>query len=90
MIAPTAARRTAETDPIGSVSLCSEHMFATVNGMHPFDICDETEWLLTAADVDMLVSGVGADAEFRLADPVMRCRSCGIHCRSPGSTSSTR
>ena len=36
--------------------------------MHPSNVCDETEWFLTAADVDMLVSGVDAAAEFRPAD----------------------
>ena len=43
-------------------------MFAIVSGMHPSDIREETEWFLTAADVDMLVSGVDADVEFRPAD----------------------
>ncbi len=37
--------------------------------MYPSEICDETEWFLTAADVDMLAgSGIDSDAEFRPAD----------------------
>ncbi len=36
--------------------------------MYPFDVCDETDWLLTAADIDMLESGLDPAAEFRPAD----------------------
>ena len=44
-------------------------MFATVNIMHLSHVCDETEWFLTAADIDMLTgSGINSDAEFRPAD----------------------
>ena len=44
-------------------------MFAMLNGMHPSDVCEETDWFLTAADIDMLdASGLDSDAEFRPAD----------------------
>ena len=36
--------------------------------MHPSDVCEESEWFLTEADIDMLTSGVDPAAEFRPAD----------------------
>ena len=36
--------------------------------MYPSDVCDETEWFLTEADIDMRSSGVDPTDEFRPAD----------------------
>ncbi len=36
--------------------------------MFPSEICEETEWFLTDADIDLLASGVDLAAEFRPAD----------------------
>ena len=45
-----------------------KHMFATLNNMFPSDVCDETDWFLTEADIDVLTSGIDPADEFRLAD----------------------
>ena len=44
-------------------------MFAIVSDMYSSDVCEETEWFLTAAEIDMLdASGIDPEAEFRPAD----------------------
>ena len=46
-----------------------KHMFAIMVVMYSIDVCDETEWFLTAADIDLLTTdGTDAAAEFRPAD----------------------